>query len=372
MRTMENVDAGGMSDPSGTQIIVQKYVLVFDLCSSTSILENLKDYEPEAWWNLLVEVERFLREEQTRHKFDIYKFIGDGWILVFDIDYSVSNLLGFMVKLHQTYDELLARLVTPLLTEYISPLGITFGLEKGNLIYSELGGRREYVGRAINVSSRMQGTIKTEDENPQGKVLTSRPVLYKEKDSLAGLYRTRPVVVELRNVSGGEQYRGLLLSLFETPHESSVRWNTTDLTLDNTYLRLDTDRLLNCTFDVEFSIDSDYGDPTHWFGVRLRGRGEDQNIFDGYLAYLRKNGKLDLRSLGQPVLTVEKQVVNLADNTVKMRISIIDEQLSVWINDDPIGTFSASGVMRSGRVYLHAAKTKVNIKSAQLLSEEII
>ena len=49
MRTMENVDASGMSDPSGTQTIVQKYVLVFDLCSSTSILENLKDYEPEAW-----------------------------------------------------------------------------------------------------------------------------------------------------------------------------------------------------------------------------------------------------------------------------------------------------------------------------------
>ena len=49
MRTMENVDAGGMSDPSGTQTIVQKYVLGFDLCSSTSILENLKDYEPEAW-----------------------------------------------------------------------------------------------------------------------------------------------------------------------------------------------------------------------------------------------------------------------------------------------------------------------------------
>ena len=49
MRTMENVDAGGMSDPSGTQTIVQKYMLVFDLCSSTSILESLKDYEPEAW-----------------------------------------------------------------------------------------------------------------------------------------------------------------------------------------------------------------------------------------------------------------------------------------------------------------------------------
>src|SRR3954468_19347157 len=104
MRTMKNVDAGYMRDPSGTEAIVQKYVLVFDFCSSTSILENLKDYEPDAWWNLLVEVEHFLTEEQTRHKFNIYKFIGDGWILVFDIDYSVNNLFGFMVKLHQTYD----------------------------------------------------------------------------------------------------------------------------------------------------------------------------------------------------------------------------------------------------------------------------
>lgn len=361
-----------MTEPTDSQIIVQKYVLVFDFCSSTSILENLKDYEPEAWWNLLVEVERFLTAEQPRNSFDIYKFIGDGWILVFDINYPVSDLFKFMVKLHKKYDELLAKLVTPLLTEYITPLGITFGLDKGNLIYSEIGGRHEYVGRAINVSSRMQGTIKAEDENPRAKVLTSRPVLNKEKDTLTGIYRTRPVVVELRNVSGGEQYRGLLLSLFETPHENSVRWNTTGLTLDNTYLRLDTDRLLNCTFDVEFSIDSDHGDPTHWFGVRLRGRGEDENIFDGYLVYLRSNGNLDLRSLSQHVLTVERQVVDPPINTVKMRISIIDEQLSVWINDKLIGTFSASGVMRSGRVYLHAAKTKVTIKSAQLLSEETI
>src|ERR1051325_668665 len=98
-----------MSDPPDTRMIVQKYVLVFDFCSSTSILENLKDYEPEAWWNLLVEVEHFLTEEQSRNSFDIYKFIGDGWILVFDIDYPVSDLFTFMEKLHQKYEDLFAK-----------------------------------------------------------------------------------------------------------------------------------------------------------------------------------------------------------------------------------------------------------------------
>jgi len=134
-----------------------------------SVLENLKDYEPQGWWNLLAEVERFLKDEQQNNRFDIYKFIGDGWILVFDTDFSLSDLLAFTVELHQKYDELLATFVTPLLTRYISPIGITFGLDKGNLIHSKMGDELEYVGRAVNVASRMQAAIKTEDDNPEAR-----------------------------------------------------------------------------------------------------------------------------------------------------------------------------------------------------------
>jgi len=201
-------------------------------------------------------------------------------------------------------------------------------------------------------------------------VLTSRPVFSTNKDSLAKAYRTRPVVVELKNISGGEQYRGVLLSLFEKPHESSVRWNASGFTLDNNVLPLETDPLLNCTLEVEFSIDNDRGDDTHWFGVRLRGRGEAQNFFDGCLVYMRNNGKMDLAILGQIVEI--GQVVNPPVNSVKLKISIIDHELSVYINDNLIRVFPAKGVMRSGRVYLHAAKTTVTIKSGRLLSEETL
>jgi hypothetical protein len=127
---------------------------------------------------------------------------------------------------------------------------------------------------------------------------------------------------------------------------------------------------LNCTLEVEFSINDDRGDNTHWFGVRFRGRGEAQNFFDGCLVYVRSNGKMDLAILGQ--IVEFGQVVNPPVNSVKLKIAIIDHQLSVYINDKLVRVFPANGVMRSGRVYLHAAKTTVTIKSAQLLSQETI
>ena len=67
----------------------EKYVLVFDICSSTQIVEHLKLEGPqEAWCNLLIDIDNFLKREREALGFEIYKFTGDGWILLFNIDLS--------------------------------------------------------------------------------------------------------------------------------------------------------------------------------------------------------------------------------------------------------------------------------------------
>src|SRR6266487_6254805 len=105
---------------------LQRYVLVFDFCSSTSILEDLKDSKPELWRELLVEVRKFLVSKSASSGFELYKFVGDGWILIFDSACSVSDLLLFMKQLSQTYDTLLATMIEPVLSRRMRPLGIPF------------------------------------------------------------------------------------------------------------------------------------------------------------------------------------------------------------------------------------------------------
>ena len=81
-----------MTEPAEAPTIVQKYVLVFDFCSSTSILEDLiRSENQQSWRDLLIGIKKFLFAERDAHRIEIYKFIGDGWILLFDPDFQVEK-----------------------------------------------------------------------------------------------------------------------------------------------------------------------------------------------------------------------------------------------------------------------------------------
>ena len=63
-----------MTEQTDAPPLIQKYVLVFDFCSSTSILEDLIRSENQQYWQaLLMEVKNFLKREEDRGKFQIYK-----------------------------------------------------------------------------------------------------------------------------------------------------------------------------------------------------------------------------------------------------------------------------------------------------------
>jgi len=188
----------------------QKYVLVFDFCSSTSIIEHLILEGPqEGWRNLLIDIKKFLREESAAHGFEIYKFIGDGWILLFNTDFSPRELFSFLERLCNKYAIAYNKRIGKILPTQIDNIGITFGLEMGNLIRFVMFGRTEYIGRPLNIAARLQGAIRDKDPNPQGKMLMSKLVYSKVRRYIPKDYKVWKVTRELRNVFGGEKYHAI-------------------------------------------------------------------------------------------------------------------------------------------------------------------
>lgn len=207
-----------MTDPVDELSTKQKYVLFFDFCSSTLIIEDLiRTESQERWRNLLIGIKKFLVEEREIHGFEIYKFIGDGWILLFDKDFSPSILFSLLKRLCDKYDKAFNKHIRGILSTDIDTIGITFGLDRGSLIKIVMDGRREYIGRPLNVAARLQGSIKDNDSSPQGKVLMSNIVYDYVKQDIRNEYLIYKVRRKLGNISGGERYQAKKLMLYEKP-----------------------------------------------------------------------------------------------------------------------------------------------------------
>ncbi|HBC89433.1 MAG TPA: hypothetical protein DCZ94_21050 [Lentisphaeria bacterium] len=202
--------------------VEHKYVLVFDICSSTTIVEDLiRSERQELWRSLLIIMKNHLVEERAKSNFIIYKFIGDGWILLFEEHFSMTELFLIMKRICEKYDDAFRRKIKGVLSIPIDAVGITFGLEEGSLIKIVMNSQTEYVGRAINIATRLQGAIKDKDKNPQGKVMMSNKVYVDAKHEIKSIYRVVGVERNLRNISGGNKYLAKKLYLFEAPKKKA-------------------------------------------------------------------------------------------------------------------------------------------------------
>jgi class 3 adenylate cyclase len=187
--------------------IEEKYVLVFDICSSTKIVERLiVDDSQESWPKFLKLIDSFLRKERKSLGFEIYKFMGDGWILLFNTDLPPNKLLSFIDRLNDKYADAYNKVILKILSTRIDKIGITFGLDIGKLYRFQMSGRPEYTGRPLIIAARLQGSIKDKDRNPEGKVLMSKSVYRKVRRYIPEGYKVWKVNRNLRNVIGGEQY----------------------------------------------------------------------------------------------------------------------------------------------------------------------
>lgn len=115
--------------------IEKKIVMTFDICSSTSIVEDLHKSENSIKWrDFLVWMKRYLTEKSKEHGFYIYKFTGDGWILLFNFDSPGENIAEFIQEFCRQYKTRYKIKIEKYLETPPTLSGINFGIDRGSLI----------------------------------------------------------------------------------------------------------------------------------------------------------------------------------------------------------------------------------------------
>jgi len=140
----------------------RRVVIVFDISSSTTILEDLKRSDNlTVWRDFHVNLKTFLlrKTDPMEMEMEMYKFMGDGWILLFQPNVHSGALFEFLKEL-TSFVMFQFVVVQRLLHKYPEPTGLTFGIDTGELIRLEMNEQVEYLGRAINVAARLQGEAK--------------------------------------------------------------------------------------------------------------------------------------------------------------------------------------------------------------------
>src|SRR5258705_3206500 len=190
-----------------------RIVVVLDLCSSSQIMEDLLLSEKfDRYEAFLTCVKRRLMNWTEAHspakgRFELYKFTGDGWILLFPDMIGGEPLVQFMYSLCEMIDAELARHIIPSLSTMPAVLGATLGVEAGNLIRMTMNEREEYVGRALNIACRLQNAVKDKEYHPGCYKTLKSARLYNERLAKAGTrYKVESTTCSLRNVLGGSGF----------------------------------------------------------------------------------------------------------------------------------------------------------------------
>ena len=81
-----------------------KIVVAFDICSSTTIIEDLADTDTvDELLDVLDGLKQRVFEQKKKLTFEPYKFMGDGWILLFPPETSGRDLIRLLGFLAQTF-----------------------------------------------------------------------------------------------------------------------------------------------------------------------------------------------------------------------------------------------------------------------------
>ena len=191
----------------------KRTVVFFDICSSSNMLEDLILSENlRSMRDLILTIRGFIKKEAAVQGFEVYKFIGDGWILLFPPEWTGESLVILLEELCRRFEKHWTRYVKPRLQTRPAVVGLTFGVDRGELVKFRMMGQPEYIGRALNVASRLQGAVKQKDDNPAYKVLFSNPS-FKALRLSHDFRPSRTVTCTLRNIQGGATYSCVKMTL---------------------------------------------------------------------------------------------------------------------------------------------------------------
>ncbi|WP_455381159.1 hypothetical protein [Salinispira pacifica] len=187
-------------------------VLVFDICSSTVIMEELvKSNQLEEYSRFMALFSRFLEDRGGAGRLSVYKFLGDGFILLFDSSAGVDRAVLFANELYRFSAEVIPQFLSECIDiEQLPRTGITMGMDVGPLHRFVLReGQVEFAGRPLNFAARLQGSL-SEKEHANRLLLSLRT----RKEIRSERLRTRLVERQrvFRNLSGGSRLRCFELS----------------------------------------------------------------------------------------------------------------------------------------------------------------
>ncbi len=188
--------------------IVRKLVIFSDICSSTAIVEDLKASDNLAnWLNFLITMKVNLIEWGGKIGLEMYKFVGDGWILLGPHDIDRNDLFDFLHSFFCFLDMGLdGENINNLLARRPEPMGLTFGIDSGDLIKLEMNEQIEYVGRPLNMAARLQGAAKQFCQGYGAAGLISKSAYAQMRGNAdPSIIRLQPVSIPLKHISGGNE-----------------------------------------------------------------------------------------------------------------------------------------------------------------------
>jgi len=201
---MKNIEA-----IESKKIVHEMVVVAFDMCSSSKILEDLTRTNSLAQYDLLLKnLQLWLAANAKSAGFVLYKFTGDGWILIFPKERVTGvGLMAFLVKLSKKHVKFRQDFVDGYLESMPASVGLTLGIDLGQVRKVTFAtGEVEFVGRPINVACRLQTAVKDKKPGPDYRCLMSRKVYNEFMRDVADFHFIHADRV-LRNISGGEKYQ---------------------------------------------------------------------------------------------------------------------------------------------------------------------
>lgn len=110
------------------------------MCSSSKIIEDLSRTKSLIQYDRLMKNLRLMALEQCQSiHFILYKFTGDGWILLFPaLEIDGESLMRFLVRLSCQHNSLWKQMIEGHLESIPESTGLTFGIETASCVRSFL------------------------------------------------------------------------------------------------------------------------------------------------------------------------------------------------------------------------------------------
>lgn len=144
---------------------MKKGILIFDICSSTEILETLVNSNHEAEYiNLIRKMDTCLQILSQYFSFKNYKFLGDGFILVINPDIKTEDVVYLSFIINKIGNYLLNDITDNYIQISLKRKGFTFGYDIGDVSDFHVSNKLEFAGKPINLSCRLQGSLDKEED----------------------------------------------------------------------------------------------------------------------------------------------------------------------------------------------------------------